>query len=91
MSLTVTLNLPPEVEKKLRRETPDLESDVRQAYALDLFRRGIISHFDLAALLGIDRFETDALLKRHNIFEGAPSMANLEADARMLERVINRR
>jgi hypothetical protein len=40
MGLIVTLELPPYVERKLRLETPDLELDVRQTYALDLFRRG---------------------------------------------------
>ena len=91
MPLTVTLDLPPEVENKLRRETPDLEADVRQAYVLDLFRRGIVGHFELASLLGLDRCETDALLKRHNIFEGSLTMADLDSDSRNLERAMNPR
>ena len=90
MALTVTLDLPPDVEKRLRRQTTDLESDVRQAYALDLFRRGVISHFELSALLGLDRFETDSLLKRHKIFEGSLSMADIEGDHLTLERLTRR-
>ena len=91
MSLTVTLNLPPDVEEKLRQETPDLESDVRRTYTLDLFRRGMISHVELSNLLGLDRYETGALLKRHSIFEGSPSMGDLEADRGTLERVMKSR
>ena len=90
MGLIVTLELPPDVERKLRLETPDLESDVRQTYALDLFRRGIISHLELANVLRLDRYETDALLKRSQIFEGSPTMADLESDASTLEQVMNR-
>jgi hypothetical protein len=30
--------------------------------------------------LGLDRFETDAYLKRHNVFEGSLTLEDLEAD-----------
>ena len=30
MALNVTLDLPPDVEEKLRRETPNLDADVRE-------------------------------------------------------------
>ena len=80
MPLTVTLNLPPDVEEKLRQETPDLDNDVKEAYALELFRRGKLSHYELSRILGLDRFETDAYLKRHNVFEGSLTLGDLEAD-----------
>ena len=80
MPLTVRLNLPPDVEEKLRRETPDLDNDVKEAYALELFRRGKLSHYELSRILGLDRFETDAYLRRHNVLEGSPTLEDLEAD-----------
>ena len=80
MPLIVRLNLPPHVEEKLRQETPDLDNDVKEAYALELFRRGKLSHYELSRILGLDRFETDAYLRRHNVLEGSPTLEDLEAD-----------
>jgi predicted HTH domain antitoxin len=90
MSLQVTLDLPAEVEEKLRRETPNLDADVKEAYALELFRRGQLSHCELSRVLGLDRFATDAYLKQHNVVEGSLTMADLEADRQTLDRVMGR-
>ena len=90
MSLQVTLDLPAEVEEKLRRETPNLDADVNEAYALELFRRGQLSHCELSRVLGLDRFATDAYLKQHNVVEGSLTMADLEADRQTLDRVMGR-
>ena len=87
MPLNVTIDLPADLEEMLRRETADLSADVKEAYALELFRRGRLSHCDLSRVLGLDRFETDAYLKRHNVFEGSLTMAELEADRQTLDRV----
>ncbi len=84
MSLTVRFDLPPDVEEKLRQETPHLDEEVKEAYALELFRRGRLSHHELSRVLGIDRFETDAYLKQHKVFEGSLTMEDLEADIETL-------
>jgi len=55
---------------------------------VELFRRGKLSHLELSKVLGLDRFETDAYLKQHNIFEGSLTMEDLEADRQTLERVL---
>ena len=90
MALRVTLDLPADLEERLRRESPNLDADVKEAYALELFRRGRLSHYELSRVLGLDRFETDAYLKRHNVFEGSLTMADLEADRETLDRVIGK-
>ena len=90
MSLHVTLNLPSDLEEKLRREHADLAAAVKEAFALELFRRGKLSHFELSRMLGLDRFQTDALLQRHNVVEGSLTMDDLEADRRTLERVMGK-
>jgi predicted HTH domain antitoxin len=90
MTLHVTLDLPADVEDKLRRETANLDADVKEAYALELFRRGRLTHYELSRVLGLDRFETDAYLKRHNVFEGSLTMADLEADRETLDRVMGK-
>ncbi len=90
MALNVTLDYPPDLEEKLLRETPNLNADVKEAYALELFRRGKLSHCELSRILGLDRFATDAFLKRHKVFEGSPTMDDLESDRRTLEGLMNK-
>jgi len=89
MPLKVLLNLPADVEERLRRENPNLDADVKEAYALELFRRGKLSHYELSRVLGLDRFETDAYLKRHNVFEWSLTLADLEADRQTLNRLMS--
>jgi len=84
MSLMVRIDLPPDLEEKLLTESSDLAAEVKEAYALELFRRGRLGHHDLSRMLGLDRFETDAYLKRHNVFEGSLTMEDLEADFQTL-------
>jgi len=72
----------------LRAQTPDFDAEVKDAVALDLFRRGKISHYELSKFLGLDRFETDAFLKRHNIVEGSLTMQDLNEQAQTLDRVL---
>jgi predicted HTH domain antitoxin len=88
VALTITLNLPADIEQKLLAENPNLDADVNEAYALELFRRGKLSHYELSKVLGLDRFETDAYLKRHNVFEGSLTMEDLEEQRQTLERVL---
>ena len=54
MAVNVTLDLPADVEERLRRETPNLDTEVKEAYSLELFRRGRLSHADLARVLGLE-------------------------------------
>ena len=88
MPVSVTFDLPAEVEAKLRREYPDLAAEVKGAYGLELFRRGELSHYELAQVLGLDHLETDAWLKRHGVLRGSPTMADLEADWQTLQDII---
>ena len=88
MPLNITLDFPPDVEEKLVRNTENLNTDVKETYALELFRRGKLSHFELSRVLGLDRFETDAYLKRHQVLEGSLTMADLDADRSTLDRVM---
>lgn len=88
--MSVTIDLPVEIESRLRTRTPDLAESLKEAAALELFRRGILSHFELSQVLGLDRFETDAYLQRHNVFEGSLTSEDIDADRQTLERVLGR-
>jgi predicted HTH domain antitoxin len=86
--MAVTFQLPADVEKKLRAEGRDLEADAKEAYVLESFRRGKLTHYELSKALGLDRVETDAFLKGRNVYEGSLTREDLEADRQTLERVL---
>lgn len=90
MSLTLTLDLPPELEERLRRETQNLNAEVKEAYALELYRQRRLSHYELSHVLGLDRFQTSALLQRHRIYEGSITMEDLEEQRETLNRVMGK-
>ena len=85
MTLNITIDLPPEVEQQLIRNSANLAAEVKEAYAVDLFRRGILDHYGLSCVLNIDRFETDACLVRHGVFEGSLTLEDVEQDFRTLQ------
>jgi hypothetical protein len=66
-------------------ESPNADSKV--ANAIELFRQRKLNHYELSHVLGLDRFETDALLKRHQVFEGSLTAADVEADWQTLSKV----
>ena len=88
MNVSFDVDLPPEVEERLRADDPELSAAAREGFALELFRRGELSHFALGRALGLDRFETDALLQRHGIYEQGLTPEDLESDRRNLEQVL---
>ncbi|HEY2412797.1 MAG TPA: UPF0175 family protein [Pirellulaceae bacterium] len=85
MSLHVVLELPPELEQRLRQQSDNLNADIKEAYLLELYRRDKIDRPELSAALRLDRFDTEALLKHHNIFRGSLTMEDLENDRKTLE------
>lgn len=86
--MAVTFELPADIEKRLRAESLDLDAEAREASALELFRRGKLSHFELSQVLGLDRFQTDAYLIQHKVYEGSLTAEDLEADKQTLDRVL---
>jgi predicted HTH domain antitoxin len=85
MNISVIVDLPPQVEERLRAESGDLSSAVRESFAINLFRRGILSHHELGQVLGLDRFETDALLKRNEVTEYSLTHEDIDADVNSLK------
>ena len=80
MNVSVAVDLPAEVEDRLRAESGDLSAAVREGFLLDLFRRGLLTRYGLSQALGLDRFETYALLKRHQIFDESLTHDDVDAD-----------
>jgi predicted HTH domain antitoxin len=90
MPFNVTLDFPLDVEEKVRQQSLNLAADVKEAYALELFRQGKLTQYELSRVLGLDRVETEAWLKRRQIFEGSLTMADLESDRQTLDRVMTK-
>ncbi len=85
MNINLVVNLPPGIEERLRAESGDLSSAVRESFAINLFRRGILTHHVLGQVLGLDRFETDALLKRNDVTEYSLTHEDIDADVSSLK------
>jgi predicted HTH domain antitoxin len=66
---TISFELPDDVDRRLRRELGDLDAVAKEAALVELYRQGQLSHGSLAESLRISRYETDALLKRHNVVD----------------------
>ncbi len=66
MGLKVTLDLPAGLEQKLPPGA-NVSADVRETYLVELYRRGKFTHFELSQALHLDRFETDGILKLHEV------------------------
>jgi len=86
--MAVTFQFPDEVEQRLRAQTPNLDAELKEAAALELFRQGKVSHYELSQVLGLDKYETNTYLKRHNVYEGSLTMEDLEADRQTLDRLL---
>lgn len=86
--MAVSFELPNELERLLRGEFEDLDRAAKEALLLRAYSDGKLSLFELSRGLGINRFETDALLKRHNIFDGSLTPEDLEEDRNTIDEVL---
>jgi predicted HTH domain antitoxin len=84
--MTVTVQIPPEVEQRLRSQTTDLDAEAKEAMLVEFYRQGKLSHNELAQALGLARYETDGLLKRHNVTEDSPSLDEIRTELDFLDR-----
>jgi predicted HTH domain antitoxin len=90
MAVTLTLRFPPELERSLRQDIPDLEADALEAYTVELYRRGNLSKQQLAEVLRLDRLQAEAALKRHGVFEGSLTAEDVDSDRRALDGVLGK-
>ena len=89
--MAVTFELPGTIEQAIRSRVRDLDRAAKEATMVDLFKQGTLTHFELSQAMGIDRYETDALLKRHQVSEGSLTWDDLESDRASLAEVLGRR
>jgi hypothetical protein len=77
--MAATVQLPADVEQNLRAQTSDLDTESKEAMLVELYRQDKLTHYELGRALELDRFETDAILKKHNVTEDLPTPAEYAA------------
>jgi hypothetical protein len=67
--MNISFDLPRDIEQWLQgaEGSVDLSRDAKEAYLVDLYRRRKITHHQLGQALGLDRYDIDGLLKRHDV------------------------
>jgi len=65
--MTIHFEIPPNVEEQLRSAGMDPSQSAKELLLVDLYRRGKITHHELGEALGLGRYETDGVLKRHDV------------------------
>ena len=88
--MAITFQLPADVEQSLRKEFADLDQIAKEAALVELYRQTKLTHHQLALALGLSRFETDAVLKRHNVTEDLITADELERQVQDLRRLTGR-
>lgn len=77
--MPLTIQLPAELEHNLRREYGNLDQVAKEALLVELYRQDKLAHWELSQAMGLDRFETEALLKQHNVTEDLQSTEEYDA------------
>ena len=86
--MSISFELPPQIEQQIRSDGTDLDREAKEVYLIDLFRRGLVSHYDFGQALDLDRFETDALLNRHRVAERSLTHEDVDADVRSIDALL---
>jgi len=67
--MAIEIQLPSTIEEKLRLQLGDVAVAGKEAMLIELYRQGKVSHAELAEGLGLSRYETDGVLRCHNVTE----------------------
>ncbi len=88
-AVPVRFTLPKWAVEEAKLDEATLDEVAREALALDLFRCGRLSRPALGRILGLDRFETAAFLKRHQLFDD-PTHEELDAEVEATRELLGR-
>lgn len=89
--MSITVQFPEDVEQQLREQFPDLERRVIESYAVEGYRRGELSSFQVGRILGLaSRAETIRFLSEQGVYPNY-DVEDFEQDMRNLERLGPRR
>ncbi len=63
--MTISFELPQEIEQQIRANGADLAREARELYLVELYRQDRISHAQLRDALGMSFHEAEKLIKDH--------------------------
>jgi hypothetical protein len=86
-TISVHFTLPRWAVEEAGLDGATLDETAREALALELFRSGRLSRPDLGRVLGLDRFETAAFLKRHQLFDD-PTHEEVDAEVEATRKLL---
>jgi hypothetical protein len=86
--MAVSFELPTTIEAQLRQILGNLDSVAKEAAMIELYRRGVLTHYELSKSLGLERFETDALLKQHKVSEDLVTPDEFAEEAAAIRKVL---
>jgi predicted HTH domain antitoxin len=85
--MAVSYQLPTELEQDLRGSLRDLDAEAKEALLVSLYRQGKLSHPALSKALGLDRLETEDVLRKHNVTEDLGTVEDYLTDAATLAKL----
>jgi len=89
--MSITLELPPEIEESLAESwgTADtgLHQHVLEAVAAEGYRQGVLTRHEVGQLLGLNFWKTQEFLKQREAYLPY-TLADLDDDRRALEKVL---
>jgi predicted HTH domain antitoxin len=85
--ITITFDIPDELAERLTTAGLDIALEAKEAFLVELYRQGSITCHQLARALGLCRYETDGVLKKHGVDYGL-TFEQFRADAESLHRLL---
>ncbi len=80
--MKITVDLPDDVAQR-----PDPGREALEAFAIEAYRSGALTHYQASQLLRVSRLEFEALLKTRNVEEHAYDVEDLAEDLETLDRI----
>jgi predicted HTH domain antitoxin len=85
--VTVSIELPPNVEARLRAELVDLDEVAKLGLAVEAYRNANLTLGQFADLLGISQYAADGMLKERGVIS-SPSDEEMAVERDALQRLI---
>jgi hypothetical protein len=85
--ITITFDIPDEIAELLAAAGVDIALAAKEAFLVELYRQESITCHELAQALGLCRYETDGVLKKHGVDYGL-TLEEFRAEAESLHRLL---
>jgi len=87
--MNIRFEIPDDIADQLKSEGVDLNHEAREVFLVELYRQERVSHYQLSEALGLCRYETDGVLKRHGVDYGL-TIEEFRAEAEFLKALLDK-